>query len=136
MRREQQPANWCLRGSGLPMPRKGSPWISWIMRRMRKAFLRSFSTHQARSSTAAGSSSKFRADFLKRNPFSACLRLQKPLAHRLALEQIRGLAFRFDFPPEFNRYEYAYGFAFGVRDIVHRLLDCHGFLPCRDVSTR
>src|SRR5260370_20701786 len=102
MRLDQHPANSRLRGSGLPMPPNGLVCVSWIMRRMCNAFLRSFSTHQAKSSSAAGSNSKLRSDFFKRNSFAPALGLQETLPHDLAFQQIGGVSLGFDLPPKVN----------------------------------
>src|SRR5882724_2580149 len=68
---------------------------------MRRALLRSCSTHQAKSSKAAGSNSKLLAGFVKADPFLAILRCQQSPLHILALEQVGGFPFRLDFTPQF-----------------------------------
>src|SRR5882672_2117667 len=68
---------------------------------MRSALLRSCSTHQAKSSKAAGSNSKLLAGFVKADPFLTILSLQESSLHILALKQVGGFSFRFDFTPQF-----------------------------------
>src|SRR5260370_37489675 len=129
MRLVQHSANSRLRGSGLPMPPNGLVCVSWIMRRMCKAFLRSFSPHQAKSSSAAGSNSKLRSDFFKRNSFAPALGLQETLPHDLAFQQIGGFSLGFDLPPRFNWHNSGHRVAVRVRNVLYGLLDCHRFLP-------
>jgi hypothetical protein len=69
---------------------------------IRSAFLRSFSTHQARSSKAAGSNYKLFARFVKRDPSLAGFGCEQAPFHGLAFEQIGGLFLRLQLPPKVN----------------------------------
>src|ERR1019366_1226545 len=106
MRLDQQPLSSCLSGSGLPRPVNGSRCVSRIRRMMRRACVRSCSTHQARSSNAAASNSKLLNDGLKRKTGLPLSRLQKAILHLGALQQVRGLALRLNLPPEFDWDDY------------------------------
>jgi hypothetical protein len=54
-------------------------------------FFRSFSTHQARSSKAAGSNSKICTGFVKRNTLSSFPGFQQPLFHLVLIMHTKGI---------------------------------------------
>ncbi len=62
------------------------------------------------------SNSQFRKGFLNGEAFRSRLGLQQSLLHRLAVQEIRCLPFRFDFPPEFNGDNHTDGITIGVGD--------------------
>src|SRR5260370_26098062 len=69
---------------------------------MRSACVRSCSTHQARSSSAAASNSKLLNDCLEGYTLLALRGLQEATLHRFGLEQVCGFPLRFNLSPEFD----------------------------------
>src|SRR5947207_3241102 len=130
MRFDQQPANSCLSGSGLPMPPNGSSRVSWISRMRRSAFLRSCSTHQARSSRAAASNSKLRTGFLDGETTLSVFGFQEALLHRFASQQVSRLPFGFDLMPQCDRHNDADRFALGIGNVLDAFCQArHADLP-------
>ena len=133
MRLDQQPFNSCFKGSGLPIPENGSRWISRIRRMIRRAWVRSFSTHQARSSKAATSNSKLVNDVLEGQTCLPAGCLQEAIFHGFALQQICGFSLRFDLPPEFDRDDDRGRFTALARNNLD-LCVCHFFKSTSSVS--
>src|SRR5436305_1006985 len=80
--------------------------------------MRSCWIHQARSSNPAGSNSKLLADFIEGDALPALPGFEEPLLHRLAAEQVSGLPFRGDLPPEVDGHDDSGGVPFFVRDVL------------------
>ena len=76
--------------------------ISRIKRTMRRAWLRLFSIHHAKSSKPAGSNSKLLQCRIQAQAFSAAQCFRQALAHLWGTEQVGSLSFRFDFAPKFD----------------------------------
>jgi hypothetical protein len=69
---------------------------------LRSAFLRFFSTHQARSSNPLGSNSKLFADFVKGDVFLAFFSVQQSFFHRFTFEKIGRLLLGLNLIPQVN----------------------------------
>src|SRR5260370_42700171 len=81
MRRDQQPANTYLSGSGLPIPVKGSRKMASIKSRTRSATRRSVSTQERKSSRNCG--------------WNAASNSTRPGKAHLLAELVEGLRFTF-----------------------------------------
>lgn len=121
IRLDQQPLNSCFKGSGLPMPPKGSRSICRIKSIILKAVLRSCFIHHAKSSKALRSNSKFLTNFLKRYAFFSIFSFQNTLPHIFAFQKISGFFFRFNFAPNFYRHNHADRVANRIRNILNFL---------------
>src|SRR2546423_6994650 len=86
---------------------------------IRSALPRSCSTHQAKSSNAAGSNSKLLAGFIERNSFLALFGFQQTTFHILAFQKVGCLPLRFDLTPEINRDDNADRVAVFIRDVLY-----------------
>src|ERR1035438_5691302 len=104
---------------------------------MRSACVRSFSTHQARSSNAATSNSKLLNDVLERQTGLPSGCLQEAIFHCFALQQICSFPFRLDLPPELDGHDDCGRFAALAGDNLD-LPVRHAFslLPTRNDITR
>src|ERR1035438_7318998 len=70
---------------------------------IRSACARSCSTHQARSSKAAESNSKFLNGFVERDPLLTLLCFQQAAPHRFRLQEVGRFPFGFDVAPKGDR---------------------------------
>src|SRR5574341_353793 len=86
------------------------------------ACLRSFSTHQARSSNLTGSNSKFFKRGLERNAFTPIFRLKQALFHFFAFEQVGRFFFSSELTPKFNRHNHSRWRARLVRNVLNACL--------------
>ena len=74
-------------------------------------WVRSCSSHHARSSKAAGSNSKLLNNCLEWYAFPALLRFKQSTLHRIRLEQRCRFPLGFNLAPQGDRYDYGYRFA-------------------------
>src|SRR5260370_23635884 len=118
IRRDQQPASSCFRGSGLPIPANGSRRISRTRRMIRCACARSVVIHHARSSKASGSNSKLLKRFLEGDSFCTALGPQEALFHLRASEKISGFTLGLDLAPQFDGHDDADRLSGLVRDVL------------------
>src|ERR1017187_10563128 len=93
---------------------------------IRRACARSFSTHHARSSNAAGSNSKFLYGFVKREPLLTLLSFKEAALHAFRLQQVSRFPLGSDVAPQRDRHNHSSRLAALVGDILdlsfrHRL---------------
>src|ERR1035438_1574045 len=93
---------------------------------IRSACARSCSTHQARSSKAAESNSKFLNGFVERDPLLTLLCFQQAAPHRFRLQEVGRFPFGFDVAPKGDRNNHGGGLTAFIGDVLdlsirHRL---------------